>query len=205
MGGYSASVVGSDQRERLRADRPPRDEEIKAFKVYVVQSENSRLPDPLATYEVLQSRQRDERGRLTQFLQEVAPAKPEEGRLYPVCKIIDKKMAREAEIAKRKSSKEKKIQIKQLEFSWTVTDNDMNYRLERLKEFLGRGWKVKVLFGAKRKGWQGRRAPTKEEVVNVLNRIKGAVREVEGAHEATAMEGKAGEEATLTFEKRAKR
>ena len=204
MGGYTASVTDSED-VRQSPDRPPRDEEIKAFKVYMVRPEDNRLTEPLPTFEVLESRQRDDKGRPIQFLQEVAPANVEAGRYHPICKMFDKKAVREAELAKRKSGKEKRIQQKQLEVSWTMTDNDLSHRLSRLKEFLEKGWKVEILFGTKRKGWMGRREPSQEEIKRVLERIRGAVGEVDGAKEWRGMQGKEGGEAVLSFEGRAKK
>ena len=199
-GGYTASVLDGHRRQSPTSDHSLRDEEIKAFRIHMVQPEDSRLSEPIATYDALNSRQRDEKGRFTQFLQQVAPAQPEKDRLYPICKMIDKKAAREAELEKKKSGKEKKVQTKQLELSWSVSENELSYRLERLKEFLSKGWKVIILFGVKRKGWMGKRVATKAEVDNVLSRIKGAVGEIEGAKEAKPMEGKPGQEVTLTYE-----
>ena len=204
MGGYTASVVKSEDMQR-NPDRPPRDEEIKAFKVYMVRPEDNRLTEALPTLEVLQSRRRDEKGRPIQFLQEVAPMNVEAGRYHPICKMFDKKAVREAELAKRKTGKEKKIQQKQLEISWTVTDNDLSHRLSRLKEFLEKGWKVEILFGTKRKGWMGRREASQEDIKRVLARIRGVVAEVEGAKEWKGMQGKEGEEAMLSFEGKAKK
>lgn len=199
------TFVDNGENQRKRPDRPPRDEEITDFKVYLVHPERKGLSEPIPTYEVLQSRQKDEKGRPTQFLQQMAPMSPQDGRPYPICRLFDKKAAREAEIAKRKSGKEKKLQNKQLEVSWTVSENDLNYRLERLKEFLGKGWRVEIIFGAKRKGWMGRREPTAEEVQKVLTTIRAAVKEIEGAREWRELQGKEGGEAVLSFERKPKK
>lgn len=119
--------------------------------------------------------------------------------------MVDKKEAREAAVAKRKSGKEKKIQMKQLEISWIVAENDLKHRLGRMKEYLGKGWRVEIIFGAKRKGWMDRREATREEVVNVLETIRGAVRDVEGAKEWREMQGTEGGDAVLSFEGKSKK
>ena len=186
-----------------RPNRPPRDEEIRAFKVQMVRQEDKRLTEPLPTYDVLQSRQRDEKGRPTQFLQEVSPMNVEKGRYYPICKMVDKKHDREVDLAKRKAGKQTKMQTKQLEINWTVSDNDLSHRLGNLKKFLEKGWKVELIFGAKRKGWMGRREASQEEVKKVLGRVRGTVAEVEGAKEWRAMRGQEGGEATMSFEGKA--
>lgn len=119
--------------------------------------------------------------------------------------MFDKKAVLEKESARRKAGKEKKLVTKQLECSWTMSDHDLGHRLGRLKEFLGKGWRVEVVFGAKRKGWADRRAPTQDETKKILANIQAAVKEVEGAKELRAMQGKEGEEATLSFEGKAKK
>lgn len=185
-------------------ERRPRDEEIQAFKVYVARPEDTRLTEPQFLSEVLDARERDEKGRPTQFVQEVSP--PSEERLYPICRVYDRKAAREAEEARRKASKTTKMkwQSKQLEVSWTVSDNDLGHRMARLKEFLEKGWRVEIVFGSKRKGWMDRREASPEEVRNVLEKIRRAVGEVEGAQEKQ-MQGKVGQDAILSFEGKAKK
>jgi len=183
-----------------RPDRPLRDEEITALKVYMVRPSDQRLSEPIPTYQVLESRERDEKGRPTQFLQEVAGLNVEQRRFYPICRMFDKKAAREHALAKRKEGKGKKFVTKQLECSWTMSDNDLGHRSGRLKEFLEKGWRVEILFGTKRKGWMGRRAASAEEISSVLSKIRATVGEVDGAKELRKMQGKEGGEAMLTFE-----
>ncbi|MCJ1456397.1 hypothetical protein MMC28_006758 [Mycoblastus sanguinarius] len=175
-----------------RPDRPLRDEEIKAWKIHMVASDG-KLTDLQILTEVLSRRECDSKGRPTQFLQEVAPATLD--RPNPICRMYEKKASREIEEAKRKATKTTKMQTKQLEVSWAMSDNDLGHRLARLKEFLEKGWRVEVVFGSKRKGWMNKRAASAEEAANVLERIKGAVGEVEGANEWRGMQGKIGGEA----------
>ncbi len=188
-----------------RPDRPPRDEEIRASKVYMVRSSDQRLSEPIPTHEILESRERDDKGRPTQFLQEVAGLDVAEGRFYPICRMFDKKAARESELAKRKAGKVNKLVMKQLQCSWTMSDNDLGHRLGRLKEFLEKGWRVEILFGTKRKGWMDKRRASAEEVTSVLSKIRAAVGEVDGAKEMRNMQGKEGGEAILSFEGKSKK
>lgn len=182
----------------------PMDEEIKSFKVYIVRTGGDRLPELRLLSEVLEARERDEKGRPTQFIQQVSP--PSEERPYPICKLYDKKAAREAEEAKQKAAKTNKLksQSKQLELSWIVSDNDLGHRMARLKEFLEKGWRVEILFGSKRKGWKNKREATLEEANKVLEKIRKAVGEVEGAQEKQ-MQGEVGKEAVLSFEGKVKK
>ena len=185
---------------RQNLDRHPRDEEIKASKVCIVGSDK-RLSDPIPTYDALQLRQRDEKGRLLQYLQEVASANEEKGRYYPTCKLFDSKVVRETKEARRKSSKEDKVQRKQLEVSWHATDNDLSHRLRKLKEFLEKGWRVDLIFGRR-----GRHREASQDNINrVSNRIKEVVKEVDGARETKALKGIEGGPATLSYEGKAKK
>lgn len=198
----SGSTNISGDKPPFRPDRPPRDQEIKAYKVYVVHPETQRLSEPHILGDVLNELQRDEKNHTTQYIQQVAPADEEADppRYYPIVKMFDKKLEREREIERRKAGKEKKQQTKQLEVSWTIGDGDLGHRLGRLKEFLGKGWKVELLFGVKRKGWNQKREPTPEEIVKVLEKIREAIKEVEGAKEWRGMQGKEGGEAILYFD-----
>lgn len=186
--------------ERRRA----RDEGINAVKVHMVDPQDERLAAPRLLSEVLEARERDEKGRPTQFVQEVSP--PSGERAYPVCKMFDKKAAREAEEARRKAGRATKAkwQEKRLEVSWTVSDNDLAHRMARLREFLDKGWRVEVVFGSKRKGWNERREAGPEEANKVLEKIRKAVGQVEGAQEKQ-MQGRVGKEAVLLFEGKARK
>ena len=172
----------------------------------MVRPSDSRLTDAQLLSDVLSTRERDEKGKFTQFVQEVSP--PTEELPYPVCRMYDKKAAREAEEAKRKATKaakHTKRQSKQLEVNWTVSDNDLGHRMARMKEFLEKGWKVEVVFGSQRKsGWARRREASEEEARGVLEKIRRAGGEVEGAQERE-MQGTVGKEAVLSFERKAKK
>ena len=174
--------------------------------VYMVRPSDGRLTEPQFLSKVLSSRERDERGRFTQFVQEVSP--PSQDRPYPVCKMYDKKAAREAAEARQKAVKAMKRanrQSKQLDLSWTMSDNDLGHRMARLKEFLQKGWRVEIVFGSQRKsGWSRKREASEEEARGVLEKIRSTVTEVEGAQE-NEIQGEVGKEAILTFERKVKK
>jgi len=106
---------------------------------------------------------------------------------------------REAEKARTKGTKNPGATIKTIELNWAIDGNDLGHRLNRVKEFLGRGNKVEVVLAAKRKG----RKATLEEAQSLLQKIKEAIGEVEGARETRAMEGKILQQATIYAEGRA--
>ena len=175
-----------------------RDELIKAFRVYVVQPDDT-LGEPILLREALAARQLDEKGRPTQYLRQVR--EPDEEFPYPVCKYYDKKIERDRELAKRKAAKTAKSESKQLEVNWTVSDNDLRHRMGRLKEFLGKGWKVEIVLGSTRKrGWKGKRTADPEEAKILIQRIRTAAMEVNGTREKTEIKGVLGQEAVLSFE-----
>lgn len=174
--------------------------------VHMVRPSDGRLAEPQFLSEVLSSRARDEKGKFTQFVQEVSPPGPD--RPYPVCRMFDKKAAREAEEARHKAAKAVKRanrQSKQLDLSWTMSDNDLGHRMARLKEFLQKGWKVDIVFGSQRKsGWSRKREASEEEARGVVEKIRNTVGEVEGAQEKE-MQGEVGKEAVLSFDGKAKK
>lgn len=74
-------------------------------------------------------------------LVEIAPAtKP------PVCKIIDFKKFKFLESRKEQKNKKKskKTEIKEVQLSPFIAENDLNFRLKRAEEFLKEGNKVKI-------------------------------------------------------------
>ena len=199
--GSSSLENDQDSRDK-RPNRPPRDQEIRAYRVVLV--EDGKLSQPVSLLDALNSRERDERGRPTQYLQEVAPANSDEERPYPICKMFEKRHEREIELAKQKVKKEMKKQEKQLEINWTINDNDLGHRLAKMKEFLEKGYKVEIMFGVKRKGWTQRRQASEEDTKTLVGKIKRAVEAIEGAREWKPMSGKLGGQAVLYFEGKAK-
>jgi translation initiation factor IF-3 len=121
-----------------------------------------------------------------------APGEP------PICKIVDKKVLREQEQVARKPVKSKapSATIKQLELNWAIDPNDLNHRLNKMVEFLRKGWRVEVLLAPKKRG----RRASPEEAEELLDKIREKAREVPGAKEIKALEGKIGATVSLNFE-----
>ena len=175
-----------------------RDENIKAYKVYIAQPD-STIGEPVILADALDARLQDEKGRYTQYLRVVR--EPDDQILYPICRYYDKQYERDKELARRKAAKSSKTEHKQLEINWTIGDNDLGHRMGRLKEFLGKGWKVEIIIGSTRKrGWYGKRTDDQALAEKLVARIRGVAFEVEGAKERTEMKGKLGEEVFLNFE-----
>jgi translation initiation factor IF-3 len=174
-------LILSQQRRHYAGESPkrrlPRDDEIKSWSVSLV-NEDGKLEDPRSTYDLLSSIDRK-----TQSLVVVAAGEPG---VPPICKIMDKKAMRDAEKAKAKSARNSAVTVKTIELNWAIDGNDLNHRLQRIREFLGKGHRVEVLMAAKRKG----RKATEEEAQALVGRVRGVIGECDGARETKPMEGK---------------
>ena len=104
---------------------------------------------------------------------------------------------REVEKAKQKAARMSGgPSTKTIELNWAIDGNDLNHRLNRIREFLEKGLKVEVIMAPKKKG----RKATEEEGQRLIERIKGVMGEVEGARENKPMIGKVLLQATIFME-----
>ena len=178
-------------QEAPKKSRLPRDDEIKSWSVSLV-NEDGKLEEPRSTQDILSTLDRK-----IQSLVVVAAGEPG---VPPICKIMDRKAMRDAEKAQQKKARSTAVTTKTIELNWAIDGNDLKHRLERIREFLGKGHRVEVLMAAKRKG----RKATEEEGKKLLERIRGVIEEVEGARESKPMEGKMLGTATIHAEGKAK-
>ncbi|KAG9246074.1 hypothetical protein BJ878DRAFT_313638 [Calycina marina] len=178
----------SDSTKKAEKSRFPRNDEIKDFKVRLVEDSGS-LSEPTMTRYLLSTMDPK-----THNLVVVQPAsfagEP------PICKLIDKK----SEYLHHKQSQKKKPNpantTKTIELNWAVDPNDLSHRMKRMREFLGKGYKLEVMLAPKRKGRQA----SEEECREVVQRVREVVGEVKGAKEGAKMEGKVGGALTMYFE-----
>jgi translation initiation factor IF-3 len=170
--------------------RPPRDEEIKSWSVVLVDEDN-KLSEPRQTFDILQNI-----NRKVESLVVVAQGEPG---AFPICKIMNKQAMREAEKAKAKAARGSGITTKTMELNWAIDKGDLGHRMDKLKQFLGKGFRVEVLLIPKRKGKQA----TEEEARAVLKKVKDAMAEVEGSKEMKPMEGQLLRTATMYLEGKA--
>jgi translation initiation factor IF-3 len=166
--------------------RLPRDDEIQAWSVTLV-GEDGRLQDPRPTVDVL-----DSIDRKKDSLVVVVPGEPG---TPPICKIMNKEAMRAAEKAKAKAARGSIVE-KTIELNWAIDGNDLSHRLMKMKGFLQKGCRVEVVLGAKRKG----RKATEEEAEALIERVRKAVGEVDGAKESKPRDGKLLGLLTLQFE-----
>ncbi|KAL3423285.1 translation initiation factor [Phlyctema vagabunda] len=166
--------------------RLPRDDQIRSWSVVLV-NDDGKLEDPRSKSDVLSSLDRDK--------YTLAVVDPGEPGMPPICKILEKKALREAEKAK-KAAKNPAATSKTIELNWAIDDNDAGHRINKIKDFLNKGYKVEVIMAKKRRG----RKPTLEQAENLVEKIKEAVTTVEGARETKPMDGKLMETATIFLE-----
>ncbi|OLN84870.1 Translation initiation factor IF-3 [Colletotrichum chlorophyti] len=155
------------------------DSDITDREIMVV-DENNKLAGPFLTRRVLASLNPE-----TESLRMVsrAPARPAEGQpRFAICRVVDKAAEKEKARAQEKARKEsarKAARIKELELNWAIAPHDLGHRMKQLKSFLEKGYKVEVLFAKKK----GSRAATRDEALALVQAVRDAVAEVEGAKE----------------------
>lgn len=67
----------------------------------------------------------------------------------PVCKIVDfKKFLYEKEKQEKEAKKKtKEVEVKEVRFGPFVSEHDLNFRLEKVRDFIKKGNKVKITVG----------------------------------------------------------
>ena len=89
--------------------------------------------------------------------------------------------------------------LKTIELNWAIDSHDLKHRLETMRGFLRKGYRVDVLLvGKKRK-----RKAEPEEAQATLRGVKECIESVEGAKEWKTMEGKVGSMVKLYAEGKA--
>lgn len=183
-----------------KADRPPRDEEIRAWRAHV-KLPNGRLSEPQSLQDILDGRAQDEKGKYSQFVQELAPADPQNGRQYSILGYFDKKQLKEQELAQKKKNKQATTKEKSLELGWSIEGHDLQHRLDRLKAFLEKGNKVEIVFGSTRiRGWGLKRKITEAEGKALSEKFRQTALEVEGTKVLKELTGNILGQASMSFQ-----
>ena len=111
-------------------------------------------------------------------LVEVAPtANP------PVCKILDYGKYR-YEQAKKHTTKQKTITLKEVKVRPAISDHDLNFKMKNARKFLGQGNKVKVTVF-----FRGREIVHKANGKKVLDRIVEELSDISSVEQFAKMEG----------------
>lgn len=106
---------------------------------------------------------------------------------YPIARIVNK--AEEAARAEKldEAKKKSKVAFKELEVNWAIAPHDLGTRMNQLKRFLTKGFRVEVrLANAKKKV---KRRATEEEAKEVLRVVQEAVESVPGTSHYKTMDG----------------
>jgi translation initiation factor IF-3 len=177
----------------------PADHEIDSQFVHVVSPDGSLSPalTPRSILDTLD--QTNETLQIVSFPpQNPAPGQPR----YPIAKILSRKAVRESMLAAAKADKARRRTggsgaptTKTLEINWGIDNHDLSHRLERMRGFLEKGWRVDVELAPRKR----KRRATTEECREILRKIQQVVVEAD-AREMAPMEGTAGAVAKLTFE-----
>jgi len=105
---------------------------------------------------------------------------------HPVAKIIDfKKFKYQQNKKQRESGKSSKVELKEIRFSPFIADGDLETRLERIKEFLGDGDRVKIVVK-----FSGRQITRKEFGYELLTKILESLEGVAVADGESKLQGK---------------
>ncbi|MGE0655151.1 MAG: translation initiation factor IF-3 [Pyrinomonadaceae bacterium] len=114
-------------------------------------------------------------------LVEISPqAKP------PVCKIIDygKFLYEQKKRQHEAKKKQVNVQVKEIKFRPATDDHDYQYRMERAREWLGDGDKVRAAIA-----FRGREMTHRELGAKILQRLTGDLAELADVEVAPKMEG----------------
>lgn len=192
------SIISQQSRSYEVNRRLPRDSEIRNNCVHIV-DEDGVFHNEEPARRVLQNI--DLR---THHLVAVTQP-PDDWKQPAICKIISniELMQREAQEKIQAKEAKKKIPekvVKTLEMNWAIDNNDLGHRIERIKDFLGRGNKVEILISPKRKG----RKADINEANELVHRLRDVVIGEEGIslgwREQKAQEGLVNGKLTLFFE-----
>lgn len=171
---------GFDQRyttkldfEKSGRDRLPQDHEIKDPKIMVL--DNGNFDGPLLTRNVMSRLgETDSLRMITPYI----PAKPKDNvpAQFAVCKIVNKKeeFERQREVRERRRvAKLTSPKTKELEIGWGISDHDLQTKIKQLDGFLGKGMKVEVVLGQKKKGAKKADAETSKETLEKVRKWIG--------------------------------
>ncbi|KAI8371704.1 translation initiation factor IF-3, C-terminal domain-containing protein [Radiomyces spectabilis] len=139
-------------------DRARRDEEITAAYITFV-DENGELHRNVRLENALQQFDRSR-----YFLIEVDPTAR-----HPVCRLFDKKaLFEKAKQSKKKKTTTPESVVKEIVFGWNVSPHDMGHKLNKARQFLDKGNKVKVEIVSKKGQASVTRSDQQETMAKVV-------------------------------------
>lgn len=184
----------------------PRDEAIADVSDYVVlRREDGHLTEPRALSSVLAEAHIRDQTVVTIVLPR---AGQKGGSQHPICVVLDRAEYEESEARRaaeeserEKGESRKKRGTKELEINWAIAPHDLDHKMRRFREFLGKGLRVEMLLlrKSKRKGKVFKQANA-DEVEELLRRVREEAAQVQGAKEFKTPSGVVGDRYQLFFE-----
>jgi len=104
----------------------------------------------------------------------------------PVAKIMDYGKYKYEKEKKKKEAKKKqaKIDVKEIKFTSKIQENDINYKVKHIKEFINKGKHVKL-----RVFLRGRELATPEKGFEVINKVWDMVKDIAEKQNEPKLEG----------------
>jgi len=104
----------------------------------------------------------------------------------PVAKIMDYGKYKYEQEKKKKEAKKKqvKIEVKEIKFTSKIQENDINYKVKHIKEFISKGKHVKL-----RVFLRGRELATPEKGFEVINKVWEMIKDVAEKQNEPKLEG----------------
>lgn len=184
----------------------PRNEAIADVSDYVVlRREDGHLTEPRPLSNVLTEAQIRDQTVITIVLPRPGQ---KGGSQYPICVVLDRQAYEESEARRvaeeserEKGESKKKKGTKELEINWAIAPHDLEHKMKRFREFLGKGLRVEMLLlrKSKRKGKVFKQA-SPDEVEELLKRVREEAAQVPGTKEFKAPSGVVGDKYQLFFE-----
>ena len=104
----------------------------------------------------------------------------------PVAKVMDYGKYKYEQEKKKKEAKKKqvRIEVKEIKFTSKIQENDINYKVKHIKEFLNKGKHVKL-----RVFLRGRELATPEKGFEVINRVWNMISDIAEKQNEPKLEG----------------
>ncbi|EJT74065.1 hypothetical protein GGTG_07914 [Gaeumannomyces tritici R3-111a-1] len=120
----------------------------------------------------------------------------------PICAIMNKEKYLEHVENERKEQRIRDLGTKELEIGWTIDQHDLGHKVRRLREFLGKGYTVRVMFLQSKKKGKKRSANNENDnsAAEVVRAFEEAATEVPGAKQCKRPEGSMDRTYILTFD-----
>ncbi|KAL1926052.1 hypothetical protein VTP01DRAFT_7145 [Rhizomucor pusillus] len=156
--GTRPALYAAAQSSKRTVDRPPRDEEITAKFIKLIDEKGELVHEKARTEDVLRTIDRNQF-----FLVQVDPRSA-----IPTCRLFDKKQLFEKQKAAKKNKNANPAKVtKEIMFGWNVSPHDMEHKLAKAKEFLEKGNKVMVEIVHKK----GQLRPSRDEEKQLIERV----------------------------------